>query len=199
MSNPRDEAPQMGAALAHPEYTECAPDPQIVATAALHGCPAWAEDNIATLPTGAITTAASDTLGSVERAAVERSTAVTACPLHIAMRHLAEAAVAQHVLYLEGEVRSRPDLVTTISRWERMHTLIRECICPATREVSLGSAALTAGILDATLEEMFTPGQQSLRTQFIQALAVCAGCQSAAECPLGAAPDAEHDIEQAQR
>lgn len=164
---------------------EAPPDPRTIASAAAHDCPAWAEDLIVAVPDRAVTSSVSMGAGAIQ--AGERTSDVTECPLHTAMQHLTEAAVTQHVLYLEGEVRPRLDLINTISRWERMHTLIRECICPATREVALGPSAL-AEIVDTIPDTMFAPGQQHRRTLFIQALAVCAACASSAECPLGAVP-----------
>lgn len=177
-----DEATQTGALCAPCEGTL---DPEIIASMALNDCPAWAQDIIADVPDEA--TSSSTQLDTPARSPRERPPVVSECPLHTAMRNLTEAAVAQHIFYLEGEVRARPDLVTAIGRWERMHTLIRECICPATREVSVGAASLTE-IVDTALEGMFSPGQQHLRTQFVQALEVCSACASTAECPLLAAP-----------
>lgn len=158
-------------------------DPRIVASIALHGHPSWAGDLIGLdrEETDALPVPASPSAGVSSRP----SPAVAECPLHTAMRHLAEAAVAQHVLYLEGEVQARADLVNAISGWERIHTLIRECICPATREVSIGSAVLTAGIVATTLERMFAPEQKPVRRYFTRSLEACAACQSASECPLG--------------
>lgn len=179
-----------------------------IATLAVHNTPPWAGDIIASIPEEASSTPAAAspdaevpaTAASVSGSASQpgnraasaprQPATLSECPLHTAMRHLAEAAVAQHVLYLEGEVRARPGLVNTVARWERMHTLIRECVCPATREIDVGAPAL-AEIVDSTLEGMFTPGQQHLRTQFVRALEVCAACASAAECPLSASPDPE--------
>lgn len=181
MSNLGNEVPQTGAPHAQPER---ALDYGITANAALYGCPAWAGDSITLLPAETDTSSAS--LESGASVYDERVSAETECPLHTAMRHLTEAAVAQHVLYLEGEVLSRANLVSAITRWERMHTLIRECICPATREVSLDIAVLTAATVDSTLEGMFTPEQETLRWHFIRTLEACAACQSVSECPLGA-------------
>lgn len=185
MNDQTDEWTQPGAPQAGEEEML---DPRVIASMALNDCPEWAGDIIAALPEGTDTPDARAEHGV--STARERLPVVTECPLHTAMRHLTEAAVSQHVLYLEGEVRSRPNLVDTIARWERMHTLIRECICPATREVAVGAAALN-DIVDTTLDGMFGPGQTYLRTQFVQALEVCASCTSTAECPLGALPGSE--------
>lgn len=174
-------------------------DPPIMAAIALHNCLPWAGDFVAGIPeeadTASTSAAEAPTPSEGERIQASRHNAgerpalrlkvpIRECPLHTAMRHLAEATVAQHVLYLEGEVRSRPDLVNTISRWERMHTLIRECVCPVTRAVPVSAPAL-AEIVDITLSGMFTPGQEQLRTQFVHVLEVCAACATTAECPIG--------------
>lgn len=176
-------------------------DVSLLASIALCNCPAWTGDLMAGLPREA--DIVSDSTRASEQAeegsrmpqrltegatAQGRQDMVSECPLHTAMWHLAEAAVAQHVLYIEGEVRSRPDLVNTISRWEHMHRLIRECICPATREISVGASAVAA-VVDNTLDGMFPPGQRHLEARFVQALEACAACASTAECPLGATPD----------
>lgn len=180
-------------------------DLPILEDIALHGCLPWAGDIAAGIAGEAgatlaspITMAGMEESGHVQSArhdadegsTLQRLDTIGECPLHTAMRHLAEAAVAQHVLYLEGEVRARSGLLTTISRWEHMHTVIRECVCPATREVKVGAPAL-AEIVNSALDEMFMPGQQPLRNQFARALRVCSGCTSSAECPLGACFDSE--------
>lgn len=153
-----------------------------IATIALSNCPSWAGDIVANIPAPEASSGAEP----ISRQPV----ILRECPLHTAMRQLAEAAVAQHVLYVEGEVRARPHLVGAIARWERMHTLIRQCVCPATREVAIG-APVAVEIADRTLEGVFTPEQQHLRTQLIRALEACVACTNATECPLDAVPDIE--------
>ena len=165
---------------------------------ALHDCPMWAEDIITRTPEAACIAPHTMPLAADEhvrvshreapapihaRTTIQRTTIVTECPLHTAMRHLTEAAVAQHVLYMEGEVRPRPDLVEAIARWERLHTMIRECVCPATREIVVRAPAL-AEIVDTTLGETCTQAERDIRARFIQALDACSACASTAECPL---------------
>lgn len=189
-----------------PSLSQNAPDgPAVdlptIAALALYNTPPWAGDIIASIPEEGDTASEVETSATASgvcppasqpndsaASAPRQPATLSECPLHTAMRHLAEAAVAQHVLYLEGEVRARPGLVNTVARWERMHTFIRECVCPATREVAIGAPAL-AEVVNTTLESIFTPGQQHLRAQFVGALEACAACASAAECPLGASPE----------
>ncbi|HEU5440184.1 MAG TPA: hypothetical protein VFU88_12920 [Ktedonobacterales bacterium] len=105
---------------------------------------------------------------------------VRECPLHIAMRHVAEAAVTQHVLYVEGEYAPRADLNERIEHWFRVHQLVRDYICPATRTVSPTPRDLDVAL--ATLPE-------ESRARLTAMLRVCGRRSAGDGCPLDEDPE----------
>lgn len=108
------------------------------------------------------------------------------CPLHTAMRHVAVAAVAQHVLYAEeGDYHPREGLLQEMQGWLRVHELVRAGICPATRtSADSESGALEEAALDIALAGI--PVQ--MRTGVAAAIRVCGRRSRGDGCPLDAAP-----------
>lgn len=105
---------------------------------------------------------------------------VRECPLHIAMRQVAEAAVTQHVLYAEGEYAPRADLNETIEHWFRVHQLVRDYICPASRTL-----APTPRDLDLALASLPAESRARMTTM----LRECGGRTAADGCPLDEDPE----------
>jgi hypothetical protein len=107
------------------------------------------------------------------------------CPFHTVMGQFAQAAVRQQVLYLEGEVLPRSDLVDTLDGWHQLYRLVRTRVCPATRCMPLTSDDL------ATLVETAVPAllplrvPASVRATLRRQLVACATCPSPQQCPLG--------------
>lgn len=109
------------------------------------------------------------------------------CPFHTVITHLAQTAVMQRVLHLEGEALPRAELLDALDGWEQLCRLVRTRVCPATRDVPLTPAELTA-LVDTAVPHLVPPSvpaedQARLRRQ----LAVCARCASPQQCPLGVA------------
>lgn len=103
------------------------------------------------------------------------------CPLHVAMEAIAQLAVRQHVLHLEGECQPRPELVQRLEQWLALYARIRTHICAATRSTTIPPDELERA-LDALLppptDMMELPQWRRLR----RALAACA---TSPTCPLG--------------
>lgn len=103
------------------------------------------------------------------------------CPLHVAIEEIAQHAVRQHVLYLEGECQPRPQLAERLEQWAALYTRIRTHICAATRGATLPPDELERA-LDALIpppaDETEVPRWRRLR----RALAACA---ISTACPLG--------------
>jgi hypothetical protein len=118
--------------------------------------------------------------GSAARAAQEQA---LECPLHAAMRHLAEAAVLQHVLYAEGECLPRPELLQEVNGWADLHDLIRAHVCPATREAPLEAAELDLFVRDA-LAFPTTAMPQATQASLQAMVLRCAACRPSDSCPL---------------
>lgn len=106
---------------------------------------------------------------------------VVECPLHTAMRQVAEAAVMQHVLYAEGVYRPREGLAREMQVWLRLHELVRTAICPATRT---GSAALEPGDLEIALAGL--PAE--MHGQVAAAIRDCGRRSRGEGCPLEVEP-----------
>lgn len=103
------------------------------------------------------------------------------CPLHTAMRQVAEAALTQHVLYTEGVYRPRDGLLREMQVWLRVHELVRTAICPATR---------TTGILEPGDLEIAVAGLPvEMRARVATAIRVCARCSAGESCPLESEPE----------
>jgi len=103
------------------------------------------------------------------------------CPLHVVMEEIAQTAVRQHVLHMEGECQPRPELVRRLEQWAALHTRVRTHICAATRD-----SAIPADELERTLDTLLPPPADAaglLRWRRLRrALAACA---SSTTCPLG--------------
>lgn len=107
------------------------------------------------------------------------------CPFHTVMRQVAEAAVLQHVLHLEGEVLPRRNLVDDLECWQQVYRLVRTRVCPATREAPL-LPDVRETLLDVALPYLLpTDTPQSLQARLVWQIAACARCSSSQECPLG--------------
>lgn len=106
------------------------------------------------------------------------------CPLHLAMEEIANTAVTQHVLHLEGECQPRPELLRQLEAWSALHTLIRTHVCVASREATIAFEELERA-LDALSDGMDIAN--SPRWQLLRAGLVA--CARATSCPLGTAPD----------
>ncbi len=106
------------------------------------------------------------------------------CPLHVAMQELAQAAVRQHVLYLEGECLPRPELMQTIERWCSFSAIISSRVCVVSRTATIAPAEL-----DAVLETLFPSSRDAVMPPIRQSLFVsCTRCAQATSCPLGKNP-----------
>ena len=105
---------------------------------------------------------------------------VRECPLHIAMRHVAEAAVTQHVLYAEGEYAPRADLVESLEHWFRVHQLVRDYICPASRSVAPQRSDLALALASLPAAS---------RARLGAAIAGCGRRSPADGCPLEEDPE----------
>lgn len=110
------------------------------------------------------------------------------CPLHVAMREAASTAVLQHVLYVEGECLPRSELVDSLDGWMRLHRVIVERVCPASRQRPLAPAQVP-NMLETTLAECLPPVPVQLRAELLRILQRCAACTPADACPLDRQPD----------
>lgn len=102
------------------------------------------------------------------------------CPLHTAMRQIAEAAVTQHVLYTEGVYRPREGLAHEMQVWLRLHELVWEYVCPATR----ASGAPRPRDLEIALAGL----PVEMRAKVATAIRVCGSRSRGEGCPLESAP-----------
>jgi hypothetical protein len=101
---------------------------------------------------------------------------VNECPLHTAMRQVAEAAVTQHVLYAEGVYTPREGLAHEMQTWLRVHELIWQSICPATRS---GNAPAPDD-----LEIALAGLPAAMRVKVAAAIRVCGRATPGEGCPL---------------
>lgn len=106
------------------------------------------------------------------------------CPLQVAMRQVAEAAVTQHVLYTEGVFRPREGLLHEMQAWMRLHELVRTGICPATRAGNAGGTALEPGDLEIALAGL----PVDMRAKVAASIRVCGRRSWGEGCPLEAQP-----------
>lgn len=103
------------------------------------------------------------------------------CPLHVAMEEIAQVAVRQHVLYVEGECQPRPELVNRLERWLALHARIRSAICAASR-----SGAISVDDLERTLDALLPPpGDVDALPQWRRLRRALTACATSATCPLG--------------
>jgi hypothetical protein len=122
------------------------------------------------------------------------------CPLHAAMRELAQLATAQHVFYLEGECLPRPDLQHRLQMWARLHEVLSSRLCTATRDTPLSAEELERTLeslrsipsrmryLDTAVIPDHSP-HNSLTIEeteefFERTLAMSRACALATSCPL---------------
>lgn len=109
------------------------------------------------------------------------------CPHHVAIEGIAQAAVKQHVLFLEGECQPRSDLLRRLDAWSSLHALIRSRICVASRVATISPDELehSLDVLSRDLTELKEKDDSSPldHRQLRDALA---GCAQAVTCPLGA-------------
>ncbi len=107
------------------------------------------------------------------------------CPFQSIMSRLAETAVLQQVLHMEGELLPRTELALALEGWQQLYHLARTRVCPATRDASLTPTEITA-LVEVALPRLLPVDvplglQARLRRQFL----VCATCASSQQCPLG--------------
>ena len=109
------------------------------------------------------------------------------CPLHVAARELAQTAVMQHVLFLEGECQPRAALSEAIVAWADLFQFIRGSVCPASRWAPLDADELET-VARRMLARLPTSMNAARVEQLRNALMRCGSRPSAALCPLGLDP-----------
>jgi hypothetical protein len=92
------------------------------------------------------------------------------CPLHTLVGQIAQTALQQHVLFLEGECLPRVEAIRDLESLTTLVKLVSGRVCVCSRELPLRDDEL--GRLLATLSD---PGLR----------AVAATCARARVCPLG--------------
>jgi hypothetical protein len=116
------------------------------------------------------------------------------CPLHSAMRELAELATAQHIFYLEGECLPRPDLLRRLQTWSLLHQVVSSHLCPATRATLLPVEELES-TLKTIRSQMRYPKttdtsdaleetEELFQRRLSATLFACEACAHATYCPL---------------
>lgn len=109
------------------------------------------------------------------------------CPLHLVMEEIAQAAVRQHVLHLEGECQPRAELVQQLEQWSALYTRIRTHICAASR-----SATIPPDDLERTLDALLPlPANATDLPRWRRLRHALAACATSTTCPLGTDTDAE--------
>jgi hypothetical protein len=109
------------------------------------------------------------------------------CPLHTVLGELAQTAVMQQVLHLEGELLPRAALVDALEGWQQLYRLVRTQVCPATRDAPLTPADLAA-LVETAVPCLLSPGVPvAVQARLCRQLVACARCTSPQECPLGLA------------
>jgi hypothetical protein len=107
------------------------------------------------------------------------------CPHHVAIEGIAQAAVKQHVLFLEGECQPRNDLLRRLDAWSSLHALIRSRICVASRVATISPDELER-TLDALSRDLPELRGDAGPLDYRQLRDALAGCAQAVTCPLGA-------------
>jgi hypothetical protein len=103
------------------------------------------------------------------------------------MGELAQTAVMQQVLHLEGDLLPRAALVDALEGWQQLYRLVRTRVCPATRDAPLTPADM-ATLMDTAVPCLLPPGVPvAVQARLCRQLAACARCTSPQECPLGLA------------
>ena len=113
------------------------------------------------------------------------------CPLHSAMRELAQLATAQHVFYMEGECLPRPDLLRRLQAWSLLHHVVSSRLCTATRDTPLHVEEIE-NTLEPIRSQVRYPDtsdaieetEELFQRRFLAALATCEACARATSCPL---------------
>lgn len=109
------------------------------------------------------------------------------CPLHLVMEEIAQAAVRQHVLHLEGECQPRAELVQQLEQRSALYTRIRTHICAASR-----SATIPPDDLERTLDALLPlPANATDLPRWRRLRHALAACATSTTCPLGTDTDAE--------
>jgi hypothetical protein len=108
----------------------------------------------------------------------------SACPFHTVTNQLAHTAVMQQVLYLEGEVLPRDNLLDAMDGWGQLYRLVRTHVCPATRQTPLTQENLAA-LVDIAVPQLLSQVPVEVLAALRQQLVACATCLSAQQCPLG--------------
>jgi hypothetical protein len=132
------------------------------------------------------TAAATGSAGAPQATEHEAHAAHLDCPLHTAMRRIAETAVQQHILHAAGECLPHPNLMQRLSAWSTVHALLRTRICPAMRPASPDPDARAAALhqIRALAPLLRVPDGYPQTDALLQAVARCAACEQAAECPI---------------
>lgn len=112
---------------------------------------------------------------------VVSSVAIAECPLHTAMREVAEAALTQHVLYAEGVYQPREGLGQEMQVWLHLHELVRTSMCPATR-------AQTSALEPGDLEIAVAGLPMEMRAKVATAIRACGRRSQGEGCPLETEP-----------
>lgn len=147
----------------------------------LHPAYAHRPDAPAPVTTGA-TPEPTTTTAPATREALESE---TECPLHTVMGEMAQTAVMQQVLHLEGELLPRAALVDALEGWQQLYRLVRTRVCPATCDPPLTPADL-ASLVGTAVPCLLPPGVPvAVQTRLCRQLVACARCASPQECPLG--------------
>jgi hypothetical protein len=103
------------------------------------------------------------------------------------MGELAQTAVMQQVLHLEGELLPRAALVDALEGWQQLHRLVRTRVCPATRDALLTPADV-ATLVDTAVPYLLPPVVPvAVQARLYRQLAACTRCTSTQDCPLGLA------------
>lgn len=109
------------------------------------------------------------------------------CPLHLVMEEIAQAAVRQHVLHLEGECQPRAELVQRLEQWSALYARVRTQICVASRD-----ATMTLDDLERMLDTLLPlPDTMTELPRWRRLRHALTACASSTTCPLGADPGAE--------
>jgi hypothetical protein len=92
-----------------------------------------------------------------------------ACPLRLAMERIARTALRQYVLYLEGELQPRLELLRDLEAASALERLVRERVCVLSRSSALEPEEIASAVAALGLKDL----EAALNT-----------CGAASECPL---------------
>jgi hypothetical protein len=119
---------------------------------------------------------------------------VQECPLHSAMREIAQLATEQHIFYLEGECLPRPDLLRRLQTWSLLHQVVSTRLCPANRDTPLHLEELES-IIEAIRSRLRCPdtadsadvreaSEELYHRRLSATLFSSEACARATSCPL---------------